>query len=249
MTAGSLRTVEPDAGAQQKFWNEWNATYRNADKVAHLDYPTIRRRDTVIGWLRELGLPNPDILDLGCATGWLTVQLATFGSAAGVDIADASVREARARYPHIRFDCGDFARMDSLKGTFDVIVSLDTVSHVPDQRAFLRNAHQALRSGGYLMLTVQNRFVFERRGDVAQQGAGQIRRWVSRKELRDLLTGGFIVRHLTTLVPDGHLGILRFVNSRKLNGALRRLGLLAAADRFREALGLGQTIAVLAQRR
>jgi len=239
----------PDEDAQQRFWNEWNSKHRSAEKVAHLDLATIRRRDIVLGWLRELALPEPRILDLGCATGWLTAQLAEFGPTTGVDLADASILEARTRYPQIPFECGDFAKFESNDGRFDVVVSLDTLSHVADQPAFVRQVCRALKTGGYLMLTIQNRFVFERRSDVDPQGVGQIRHWVTRSELRDLLADDFVVRRLTTLVPEGHLGILRFVNSHRVNALLRTLGLRAAIDRGRERLGLGQTIAVLAQRR
>jgi 2-polyprenyl-3-methyl-5-hydroxy-6-metoxy-1,4-benzoquinol methylase len=239
----------PDEASQQRFWNEWNSKYRGVEKVAHLDIATTRRRDTVFGWLRDLNLAKPHILDLGCATGWLTAQLAEFGPVAGIDIADASIREARERYPHIPFECGDFAKMESNSGRFDVVVTLDTLSHVGDQRAFVRRVRQVLKPGGHLMLTIQNRFVFERRSDVDAQGVGQIRHWLSRAELRELLVDDFIVRRITTLVPEGHLGILRVANSHKLNALLRRLRLRAPIDRARERLGLGQTIAVLAQRR
>jgi 2-polyprenyl-3-methyl-5-hydroxy-6-metoxy-1,4-benzoquinol methylase len=242
-------SAPPDEATQQKFWNDWNSKHRNAERVAHLDIPTLRRRDVVLRWLRELDLSKPEILDLGCATGWLTVQLSTFGQATGIDLADASIREARARYPEIQFECGDFAKLDSNKGRFDVVVSLDTLSHVANQRAFVRRVRGVLKQGGYLMLTIQNRFVFERRSDVDPQGVGQIRHWLTRRELRDLLADDFVVLRLTTLVPDGHRGILRFLNSYRLNVLFRNLGVGAVIDRARERLGLGQTIAVLAQRR
>jgi 2-polyprenyl-3-methyl-5-hydroxy-6-metoxy-1,4-benzoquinol methylase len=245
----TVARTAPDEATQQRFWNEWNSKHRNAERVAHLDIATIRRRDTIMAWLRELDLPEPHILDLGCATGWLTAQLTEFGPTTGIDIADASIREARTRYPQLPFECGDFAKLESNEGRFDVVVSLDTLSHVADQPAFVRQVRRVLKPGGYLMLTIQNRFVFERRSDVDPQGVGQIRRWLTRTELREILADDFVVRRLTTLVPEGHLGILRFVNSYRFNGLLRTLGLRAAIDRGRERLGLGQTIAVLAQRR
>ena len=239
----------PDEAEQQKFWNEWNSKYRGVEKVAHLDTPTLRRRDVVLGWLRQLQIKDANILDLGCATGWLTSQLAQFGTVTGVDIADASIREARSLYPHIEFACGDFVKMRLKDESFDAVVSLDTLSHVADQVAFVQRARRVLKPGGFLMLTIQNRFVFERRADVDPQGAGQIRHWLTRAEMRTLLESDFVIVQLTTLVPEGHLGILRLVNSHKLNGALRRLGFMRTWEALREWLGFGQTLAVLAQRR
>ena len=74
--AAVLALSVPDDTDQQQFWNEWNARYRGAEQVSHLDPATIRRRDTALRWISELGLTKPKILDLGCSTGWLTAQLA-----------------------------------------------------------------------------------------------------------------------------------------------------------------------------
>jgi 2-polyprenyl-3-methyl-5-hydroxy-6-metoxy-1,4-benzoquinol methylase len=202
----------------------------------------------VMRWIQQLGLDRPRILDLGCATGWLTIQLAKFGQVVGTDLADASIRDARQRYPHITFVCADFSNPNQQFGAFDIVVSLETLSHVPDQRAFVERVREVLKPGGYLILTTQNRLVFERHAHVTPLAAGQIRQWVSPSELRRLLRGSFTIRRFTTLVPDGHLGILRVVNSTRLNRLLRRLVSREAIERTKEMMGVGQTIAVLAQR-
>ena len=108
---GVRATAEPipQEAAQQRFWNEWNAKNRGAGYDPSVDAPTKRRRDVVLDWVRELGLRNGRVLDLGCATGWLTHQLAEFGEVVGTDIADASICEARQRYPGVRFECEDFS--------------------------------------------------------------------------------------------------------------------------------------------
>jgi 2-polyprenyl-3-methyl-5-hydroxy-6-metoxy-1,4-benzoquinol methylase len=199
--------------------------------------------------VKELRLVRPRILDLGCATGWLTAQLAELGLARGTDIADASIRQARERYPDIPFDCVDFSSSSYEQESFDIVVSLETLSHVADQRAFFQQIARILKPGGYLILTTQNRFVFERRADVAPKGAGQIRQWVTGRDLRQLLRDDFVVRRFTTMIPVGDVGILRLVNSPRVNGWLSRLVPRATIDGIKERFGLGQTIAVLAQRR
>ena len=239
----------PEEAAQQRFWNEWNAKNRGAGYDPSVDVPTKRRRDAVLEWVRTLGLRNARVLDLGCATGWLTHQLSEFGEVVGTDIADASIREARQRYPGIRFECEDFSHSSWAKAEFDLVVSLETLSHVADQRAFIDRIAEVLKPGGYLVLTTQNRIVFERRAAVIALAPGMIRRWLSPRELRQLLENDFMIRRLTTFLPDGQLGFLRFVNSPALN---RIAGLLASRQtlqHLKERLGLGQTIAVLAQRR
>lgn len=238
----------PGEAAQQQFWNEWNAKHRGAGYNPSIDPPTMRRRDTVLDWIRELGMERPRILDLGCATGWLSDQLAELGEVVGTDLADASIREARQRYPHIRFECEDFSHSKFANGEFDIVVSLETLSHVADQPAFIKRIRDVLKPGGYLILTTQNRLVFERRAGVKPPGTGQIRHWLSPSGVRQLLREDFVIRRFTTMLPEGQLGFLRLVNSARLN---RVLSLFVSGDsitRSKERLGLGQTIAVLAQR-
>lgn len=238
----------PGEAAQQRFWNEWNAKHRGVGYNPSIDPPTMRRRDTVLEWIRELGMQRPRILDLGCATGWLSDQLAELGEVVGTDLADASIREARHRYPHIRFECEDFSHSNFANGEFDIVVSLETLSHVADQQAFIDRIRDVLKPGGYLILTTQNRLVFERRAGVNPPAAGQIRQWLSPNGVRHLLRVDFVIRRFTTMLPEGQLGFLRIVNSTRLN---RMLSLFVSRDsitRWKERLGLGQTIAVLAQR-
>jgi 2-polyprenyl-3-methyl-5-hydroxy-6-metoxy-1,4-benzoquinol methylase len=245
----ALAEPVPEEAEQQRFWNEWNANNRGAGYDPSIDAPTKRRRDAVLEWGRKLGLTKVRVLDLGCATGWLTHQLTEFGEVVGTDIADASIREARQRYPAIRFECEDFSNSSWANGEFDLVVSLETLSHVADQRAFIKRISDVLKPGGYLVLTTQNRIVFERRAAVISVAPGMIRKWLSPGELRRLLQPDFTVRRLTTFLPDGQLGFLRLVNSPLLNRLVGRLVAPQSVQRMKERFGLGQTIAVLAQRR
>lgn len=247
--AAALALSVPDDADQQQFWNEWNTKYRGAEQVAHLDPATIRRRDTALRWIGELGLSHPRILDLGCSTGWLSAQLAQYGNVVGTDISDASIREARERYPHIQFECGNFLKPDPRREIFDIVVSVDVLSCVADQRAFVERIRQVLRPGGFVYIATPNRFVYERRDDVAPPGAGQVRHWNYPSEVRRLFKSGFIIRRFTTLLPDGHRGVLRAVNSQRINGMLARMVSPTAIEKAKERLGFGQTIAMLAQRR
>jgi SAM-dependent methyltransferase len=234
--------------AQQRFWNEWNAKHRGSGYDVSIDPPTLRRRDTVVRWLRQLQLKAPRILDLGCATGWLSDQLTEFGQVVGTDIADESINTARQRFPNIRFECEDFASSTWARGEFDIVVSLETLSHVPDQRAFVKRIGEVLKPGGFVMLTTQNRIVFERRASVGPPGGGQLRHWLSPGEVRRLLEDDFVIRRFTTLSPEGDRGFLRLVNSTRVNQVLNRALSPTFVERTKERLGFGQTIAVLAER-
>jgi len=247
--AAAVAMSMPDDASQQQFWNEWNTKHRGIEQVMHLDPATIRRRDTVLHWIEDLRLPQPRILDLGCSTGWLTAQLAQYGPVVGTDISDASIREAKELYPDIEFECGNFMKAEPRREMFDIVVAVDVLSCVADQRSFVDRIRQTLRPGGYVYIATPNRFVYERRDNVASQGVGQIRHWNYPGEVRRLLAdGGFRIHRFTTLLPEGHRGVLRAVNSYKINHVLARIVAPTAIERAKERLGLGQTIAVLAQR-
>src|SRR5262249_53572849 len=114
------------------------------------------------------------------------------------------------------------------------------------QRAFVARLAGSLRFGGLLVLTTQNRFVLERRQDVMPPGPGQIRYWLNRGELASLLRPNFRIRRLTSLEPEGRGGVLRVLNSSKLNRPLSAVVGRDRLQRWKEAVGLGQTLFAIA---
>jgi SAM-dependent methyltransferase len=80
------------------------------------------------------------VLEIGCATGELIAAMPVRpgGRRVGIDISEANVRAAQARFPDVEFRCGDFR---ALTGSgFDVVLLSDVLEHVPDDAAFLRDA-------------------------------------------------------------------------------------------------------------
>jgi SAM-dependent methyltransferase len=235
-----------DLQVQRKFWNAWNSR--------HLQEHTLgdaarRRGQAVLNLVSSLNLRQPHILEIGCANGWLTEQLQLIGTVHGVDLSDASIEEARRRVPGARFEAGDVLEISLPSGSFDLVVSLETLSHVADQRRFVEVAAKVLSSRSHLILATQNRWVYLRRSDVQPPADGQLRRWLTRKELRTLLSQRFKCLRMPTMEPAGDRGILRLVNSRKLNSILRRFFSQDRIQRMKEYWGFGQTIIVLAEKR
>ncbi|EHK52505.1 methyltransferase domain-containing protein, partial [Allomesorhizobium alhagi] len=120
-------------------------------------------------------------------------------------------------------------------------------SHVADQPSFVRKLASHLRPGGHLMLATQNRFVLERFNRISPPAPGQLRRWVSRHELRRLLTPEFEVLELFSVSPKANRGFMRLVNSEKLNRPLKAI-FGDRIERLKEAMGLGWTLMALARR-
>jgi 2-polyprenyl-3-methyl-5-hydroxy-6-metoxy-1,4-benzoquinol methylase len=156
---------------------------------------------------------------------------------------------ARQRLPAVEFFDGDFMQVDLPAGSADVVTGMAVLSHVQDQAGFLARVARLLRPGGHLMLATQNPLALSRWDGVPPQDGRQIRRWVGATALRRMLSMHFEVRQLTSIVPVGHRGILKLVNSHKLN---RLAGVLVGDDRvlaLKERWLLGHTLMVDAVRR
>jgi 2-polyprenyl-3-methyl-5-hydroxy-6-metoxy-1,4-benzoquinol methylase len=161
------------------------------------------------------------------------------GSVVATDLADEVLERAQRRFPDVRFVSGDVMTVDVGSG-FDVVVSLEVLSHVQSQVLFIRRLHDWLKPHGHLMLATQNRPVLSRFNRIPAPAPGQLRRWVSRRELADLLTTeGFRIDKMFVVSPKADHGIMRI---------MAKLGRMTRTTRLLERAGFGWTIMVLATR-
>lgn len=235
----------PSVTEQQDYWDErWE---RSRGQYPH--QWARRRGDAIVKLVRAVNPGRPQrILDLGCGTGWLTEELASFGEAVGVELSERTVELARQRYPQAMFMAGDALKVPLPAASFDVVVSQEVIAHVSDQVAYIDVVARALAPGGYLVLTTANKFVNERIG-WPPSPAGHIEQWLSARALARLLRPHFKVLWSTTLEPLGHRGILRVINSYKLS---RVMGLMVSAEMlatWKGRAGFGWTRIVLARKR
>jgi len=245
--SASTRAGSEDADLQRQFWNAWNARFR--EEGMQLPPPNARQAQTVLGWLRGTDRGPRDIVEVGCGSGWLCGLMTEFGKVQGIDLADEVLARSRARFREATFTAGDFMRMELPPAGAHVVVALEVLSHVSDQPAFISRVAQLLRGDGVLMLATQNRFVLERTAGVTPKAPGQVRQWVDAAELRRLLEPQFEILQLTSLHPTGHLGVLRWVNSGRLESLLSSIGLANAWTSLREKWLLGHTLMVHARKR
>jgi len=227
-----------------QIWDKWNLTYR----LGRLDEPSKRRLLEIGAAMADLKIRDARILEVGCGTGWLSAKLREFGKVTANDIGKEIIDIAQETYPEINFQSGDVHTLDLPLNYFDVIVTSEVFSHVADQPAFLHRLAQLLKPGGFLLLTTQNKSVFERTANISPPD-GWIRQWVTMKTLKHMLRPDFSIRRATTLEPEGHLGFLRVVNSVRLN---YYCGAAIGAPRvkhLKESAGFGQSIFVIAVKR
>ena len=103
------------------------------------------------------------VLDIACGEGYGSFLLAQWGaeSVFGIDISEAAINSASAVFAHerVQFVAGDETALDELvkgNGPFDVILSLETIEHVPDPGAMLRRLRNQLAPGGILVVSCPN---------------------------------------------------------------------------------------------
>ena len=237
---------EPSISRQKQFWETWNATMRDPE---HLNEWSLRRGEVILNFFQSLGLRNPEVLDFGCGTGWLSERLASFGPVTGVDLAESAVATARTRCPKCTFIAGDFFKIPLPENRFDVVVSQEVVAHVPDQPAYIERAARLLKAGGHLIITTPNKFVIERSDVFPPQPPEHLEKWLTMGRLRRLIDPHFRVLRSTSILPMGNRGILRITNSTKLNAGLALFMSGRGVERLKERLGLGYTLILLAQKR
>ena len=234
----------PDIPLQTQFWNSWNSSVREAEGA--LDRISLDQAEVVTHWLSRLGKRDLNILEAGCGAGWLCPHLKRFGSVVATDLSDEVLERAQRRNPEVDFRAGDFMQMEFGGKRFDVVVTLEVLSHVFDQQAFVSKLASHLRPGGLLMLATQNRTVLQRFNRIPPPAEGQLRHWLDKDELLRLLETEFRVEELFSITPRANRGVMRVVNSEKLNRPVRAV-IGRRLDRVKERMGLGWTLMALAK--
>jgi 2-polyprenyl-3-methyl-5-hydroxy-6-metoxy-1,4-benzoquinol methylase len=245
----TLESKCPALEDQRRFWN---SHWQHWQERKVLNDLTRRRADVICSVFRSLQLERPEILDLGCGMGWFAEELASFGNVTGIDLSEEAIAQAKVRCPQAKFMAANILA-DSLPGErFDVIVSQEVLAHVEDQSKYIRVAAELLKAGGLLILTTANKFVMDHLGDTKFTPCPpeHIENFLHMKELKQLLRPYFRVLQTMTINPTvGSGGILRVINSRKVNTVLGLLVSSRTLEKWWERAGLGYSLLALARKR
>jgi ubiquinone/menaquinone biosynthesis C-methylase UbiE len=112
--------------------------------------------------------PTESILDMGCGTGRFTVPLAATGAdVTGLDLTQAMLDRTALKLQDAHLTAvlqqGDMAQLPFPDESFDVVVSMLALMHIPlaDRQAVFLEAARVLKPGGRVLLSVKNS-IFER---------------------------------------------------------------------------------------
>lgn len=121
-------------------------------------------------WVRRLlpaiemiDRPGMRVLDAGCGVGTEALLFAELGAeVTAVDLHPPRIEAARRRIERagtvgrrIELVCGDISRV-SRPGRFDVVWSMESISHIDPPGRFVGAMRENLRSGGILVITDSN---------------------------------------------------------------------------------------------
>ncbi len=102
------------------------------------------------------------VLELGCESGHLLVQVPDCTRRVGADISEAALRDARAMAAQAGAQRIEFMQVDALKplpfaaGEFDVIIISEMLEHVDNPRTVLEQVHAICTPATRLVITVPN---------------------------------------------------------------------------------------------
>lgn len=99
---------------------------------------------------------NSRVLDIATGKGYMLVELekAGYGNLACADINEENFALDRTRYGFVRANFNEALPFSD--GEFDVVISSETIEHVENPRAFLRELVRVMRPGGRMILSTPN---------------------------------------------------------------------------------------------
>ncbi len=96
------------------------------------------------------------VLDLGCGNGRFSEFLKE-ADYTGVDNSPELIKEAKEKYPHLKFLEADAFNLPFSENSFDFVFSIAVLHHIPSKELrikFLKEAKRVLKKEGKLIITV-----------------------------------------------------------------------------------------------
>ena len=164
-----------------------------------------------LSWMdRQVDWAGKDVLDLGCAGGFMAEALDDRGArVSGIDPAADAIAAARAHAAEggrsITYDVGVGESLPYDNAAFDMVVCVDVIEHVQDLAKVLAEVARVLRPGGLFLFDTINRNPMARLATIT------------------------VAEDILRLLPRGTHDPAMFIKPRELRHALGGAGLVAGA--------------------
>lgn len=203
-------------------------------------------------------------LDAGCGTGFLLEDLQAMGTAIGLDFSPVALQYCRDR--HLK-DLGraDLTHMPVGSCTVDIVLALDMIEHIRNDKEIISEFHRILKPGGIALMSVPAHQSLWSNHDRALH---HFRRYGKREFLELVTSAGFVPRKYTygmSIIfipaaifravkkllfrgPNRRITTDEFQVPRPLNAALRQTLSLEARWLRKRNLPLGLSLICIAEK-
>jgi 2-polyprenyl-6-hydroxyphenyl methylase/3-demethylubiquinone-9 3-methyltransferase len=175
---------------QASFWWDINGPFKTLHHINPI------RSDYV---KQFIDLDNKNVLDVGCGGGVFSEAMAKNGGiVTGIDLAEESLEiarlhlyESQLKINYINQSVEDFAQKN--ENSYDVIVCMEMLEHVPDPQSIISSCAKILKPGGWLFVSTINR------------------------SPQAMVLGIFMAEHVMDLVPKGTHHYNQFIKPSELS--------------------------------
>jgi ubiquinone/menaquinone biosynthesis C-methylase UbiE len=140
------------------FYDAEGAVDYQARLYSSRDWPHQRLKEVVMAELLAQLRPDVALLDVGCAEGlYMRTVSDSVGLAIGVDLSYPKVVRGAAlssSAKHLAFALADAEHVPYAASSFDIVLCVETLEHVPDYRSALAELLRVLKPTGTLVVSV-----------------------------------------------------------------------------------------------
>lgn len=149
--------THPADGYVQQLFESGAATF-DKELLSELAYCIPRKMVDALVAIDNARAQPWDVLDLGCGTGLVGVEIASHTrSLVGVDLAANMIERARSRGVYTELHCADIQTVldDPAPGRYDVITAADVFVYVGKLDEVIAGVRRALRANGLFAFSVE----------------------------------------------------------------------------------------------
>ncbi len=141
----------------EKIWEEVPADYyqKSVERNIFQRLYHVSRLHTVSAMIAESRKKEGNVLDVGCASGWLLSEIANRYPKfrfTGVDAYKKAINYGRNHYSNIQFLWGDAHRLPFPKNTFDLVLCVNVLEHVVDPEKIMGEIYKVLKTNGVVII-------------------------------------------------------------------------------------------------
>ncbi len=104
---------------------------------------------------------NKIVIDAACGTGYGSAYIAEqgAGNVTGIDISEEAILFSQTNYkaPNLSFRLHDCLKIHELGFKADLVISFETLEHLPDPALFIKNVSESLNPGGTFICSTPNK--------------------------------------------------------------------------------------------